>query len=108
MDVFDQFIKHDLKVKYYARYTDDFVIVSESKEYLVQLLPRIRSFLEEKLKIREYHTRKSRSLNLVVVLIILGMYYFLHFTLVRKRTQKRALRRINEKILLYKRRDIQR
>jgi hypothetical protein len=27
-------MKHDLKVKYYARYTDDFVIVSESKEYL--------------------------------------------------------------------------
>ena len=31
MNVFDQFVKHDLKVKYYARYTDDFVIISDNK-----------------------------------------------------------------------------
>ena len=102
MDVFDQFIKHDLKVKYYARYTDDFVIVSESKEYLVQLLPQIRSFLKEKLKI-QIHPKKVTITKFGRGIDYLGYVLFPHFTLVRKRTQKRALRKINEKILLYKR-----
>ncbi|HQB57251.1 MAG TPA: reverse transcriptase/maturase family protein [Candidatus Paceibacterota bacterium] len=105
MDVFDQFIKHDLKVKYYARYTDDFVIVSESKEYLVQLLPQIRSFLKEKLKI-QIHPKKITITKFGRGIDYLGYVLFPHFTLVRKRTQKRALRKINEKILLYKKEEI--
>ena len=105
MDVFDQFIKHDLKVKYYARYTDDFVIVSESKEYLVQLLPQIRSFLKEKLRI-QIHPKKVTITKFARGIDYLGYVLFPHFTLVRKRTQKRALRKINEKILLYKKEEI--
>lgn len=105
MDVFDQFIKHDLKVKYYARYTDDFVIVSENKEYLIQLLPKISSFLKEKLKI-QIHPKKITITKFSWGIDYLGYVLFPHFTLVRKRTQKRALRKINEKILLYKRKEI--
>lgn len=105
MDMFDQFMKHELKVKYYARYTDDFVIVSESKEYLLYLLPQIQLFLREKLRVQIHPkkvtiTRSGRGID------YLGYVLFPHFTLVRKRTQKRALRKINEKILLYKRDEI--
>src|SRR3989338_9127200 len=32
MNEFDQFVKHRLQVKNYARYTDDFVIVSDKKD----------------------------------------------------------------------------
>ncbi|TSC55833.1 MAG: RNA-directed DNA polymerase [Parcubacteria group bacterium Greene0416_39] len=31
MNEFDQFVKHELKVKYYVRYTDDFAIVSDNE-----------------------------------------------------------------------------
>ena len=31
----DYFVKHELKVKYYIRYVDDFVILHSSKEYLI-------------------------------------------------------------------------
>ena len=31
MNEFDQFVKRELKVKYYIRYADDFVILSEEK-----------------------------------------------------------------------------
>lgn len=31
MDEFDQFVKHELKIKYYARYTDDFAIASDNE-----------------------------------------------------------------------------
>ncbi|MFA5933808.1 MAG: RNA-directed DNA polymerase [Candidatus Paceibacterota bacterium] len=37
MNEFDQFMKHDLKTKYYIRYADDFVILSENKDYLENL-----------------------------------------------------------------------
>ncbi len=57
MNEFDQFIKHTLKVKHYARYTDDFVIVSGNCDYLKQLLIPIRLFLKEKLKL-ELHPNK--------------------------------------------------
>jgi len=34
----DQFIKHKLKIKYYLRYCDDFIILSESRDYLSDLI----------------------------------------------------------------------
>ena len=34
MNEFDQFMKHKLKVKYYIRYADDFVILSSNKNHL--------------------------------------------------------------------------
>jgi len=45
MDSFDHFVKHDLKIKYYGRYVDDFVIVHENKEYLKNLIPILSNFL---------------------------------------------------------------
>lgn len=46
MDTFDHYIKHDLQIKYYGRYVDDFVIVHQNKEYLKELLPKISNFLQ--------------------------------------------------------------
>ena len=85
--------------------TDDFVIVSENKEYLLHLLPQIRLFLKEKLKI-QIHPKKVMITKFGRGIDYLGYVLFPHFTLVRKRTRKRALRKINEKMLLYKREEI--
>ena len=105
MNVFDQFMKNDLKVKHYARYTDDFVIVSEDEDYLVNLIPKINYFLEEKLKLR-IHPNKISINRFNRGIDYLGYVLFPHFTLIRKRTKKRVLRKINEKILLYKNSEI--
>jgi hypothetical protein len=51
MDSFDHFIKHDLKIKYYGRYVDDFVIVHEDKEYLKKLIPKLSEFLFSSLEL---------------------------------------------------------
>lgn len=51
MNEFDQFIKHGLKVKYYIRYTDDFIIVHQDKSYLLKLQNNIADFLNTKLKL---------------------------------------------------------
>lgn len=47
----DHFIKHTLGIKYYGRYVDDCVIVSESKQKLRKYIPKINSFLRDKLEL---------------------------------------------------------
>ena len=49
MNKLDQFVKHKLKAKYYIRYADDFVILSENKDWLEKILSQIRKFLSEEL-----------------------------------------------------------
>ena len=57
LNQFDQFVKHKLKVKHYARYTDDFVIVAQDPNYLKSLLEPIKLFLAARLKL-ELHPNK--------------------------------------------------
>ena len=48
----DHFIKEILKIKYYVRYQDDFLLFHESKEYLQYCFKELENFLEnEKLKL---------------------------------------------------------
>jgi hypothetical protein len=57
MSRLDHFIKHDLKIRYYGRYVDDFVLVHRDKEYLKSLIPIIRQFLKNELHL-ELHPNK--------------------------------------------------
>lgn len=47
----DQFIKHELKIRYYARYLDDSIIIVKTKEEAKRALEEITKFLREKLKL---------------------------------------------------------
>ena len=48
----DHYIKEELKIKYYVRYQDDFLLFHQSKEYLQECLQKIKVFLKkEKLKL---------------------------------------------------------
>lgn len=49
LDALDQFVKHDLGVRYYVRYMDDFVILHYDKGYLHSLLREIEGFLADRL-----------------------------------------------------------
>ena len=40
----DHFIKEDLKIKYYVRYQDDFLLFHQSKEYLKECFIKISKF----------------------------------------------------------------
>ncbi|MCX6755216.1 MAG: reverse transcriptase domain-containing protein [Candidatus Nomurabacteria bacterium] len=57
MNEFDQYMKHVLKVKYYIRYADDFVILNEDKECLEDILKEVANFLSENLRL-ELHPDK--------------------------------------------------
>lgn len=47
----DQYIKHELKCKYYFRYMDDSTIFIKTKEEAKNILEKIKIFLEEKLEL---------------------------------------------------------
>ena len=48
---FDHWLKEEKQVKYYFRYADDLVFLSDSKEYLHALLSEIRGYMDSKLKL---------------------------------------------------------
>lgn len=101
MNEFDQFVKHTLKVKHYARYTDDFVIVSRDKEYLNNLLKPINAFLRDTLYL-SLHPDKVEILKYTQGVDFLGYVVFPTHVLVRKRTRKRIIRKFEGKIEKYK------
>ena len=45
MDSFDHFVKHDLGIRYYGRYVDDFVIVHTDKDYLKTIITKLSDYL---------------------------------------------------------------
>lgn len=97
MNEFDQFVKHGLKIKYYVRYTDDFVIVSESKCYLENLIPQISSFLGDKLRLA-IHPNKILIRKYHQGVDFLGYVVFPKYRLVRKRTIKRIYHKMRGKV----------
>ena len=57
LNFFDHYVKYDLGIEYYGRYVDDFVIVHEDKDFLLDVQAKLRSFLQAKLMLR-LHPRK--------------------------------------------------
>ena len=88
MNEFDQFMKRELKVKYYIRYADDFVILSEDKNYLENLLPKISDFLENNLKL-QLHPDKIFIKTLASGVDFLGWVHFPYHRILRTSTKNR-------------------
>lgn len=57
----DHFIKEQLKIKYYVRYQDDFLLFHPCKQYLKYCLQQLTSFLEKEKLILNKKTRIYKS-----------------------------------------------
>jgi RNA-directed DNA polymerase len=93
MNEFDQFMKHKLKVKYYIRYADDFVIFSRNKEYLKNLIPVTQTFLREKLRL-QLHPKKISIRTIASGADYLGWVHFPNHRILRTVTKRRMVQRI--------------
>ena len=91
----DQFIKHILKAKYYLRYCDDFVILGYEPDYLLELVYKVDSFLEEHLKLN-LHQNKIILRKHQQGIDFLGYVVLPHHRVIRTKTRKRAVRKIIE------------
>lgn len=72
LNALDHFIKHDLGVRYYGRYVDDFVLVHQSQTYLKEVNPQIADFLRHQLKLT-LHPRKMYLQHYSKGICFLGM-----------------------------------
>lgn len=97
MNELDQFIKHKLKIKYYLRYADDFVLLSNNKKDLENCLFPIKEFLEKELKL-ELHPNKIIFRKLDWGIDFLGYIVLPHYILPKTKTKKRLLKKLREKV----------
>ena len=89
----DYFVKHKLRVKYYLRYVDDFIILHRSKEQIEDWETQIDIFLRESLKI-ELHPDKTKIISLGTGVPLLGFRAFYHFRILKKSNVRRVLGRL--------------
>lgn len=93
MNKFDQFVKHKMKIKYYIRYADDFVILSDDRNTLVSQIRLISDYLAQELKLT-LHPDKLYIKTLNSGLDFLGWVNFFHNRILRTSTKRRMFRRI--------------
>ena len=91
----DYFIKHKLKVEYYIRYVDDFVLLHKSKLQLEIWKEQINNFLKNELKI-ELHHGKSKVIPLSRGVDFVGFRNFYYYRLLRKRNIGKMCDKVNE------------
>ena len=90
MNKFDQFMKHRMKAKYYIRYADDFVILSQDKRWLEDIRQKIEVFLKNELYL-ELHPDKTSITTISSGIDFLGWVHFPDHRVLRTKTKKRML-----------------
>lgn len=93
LDVFDQFVKRELRIKHYIRYADDFVILDRDKEALETLLPRLADFLGKELKLA-IHPNKIIIRKYSAGIDFLGYVIFPNHLVLRTKTKNRILKKV--------------
>ncbi len=95
MNEFDQFVKKKLKVRYYIRYADDFIILSKDKSYLVNIIPKISEYLEKELNLL-LHPHKVFIKTLASGVDFLGWIHFPYHRVLRTSTKRRMFKRLKQ------------
>ncbi len=89
----DQFIKHQLRAKYYIRYVDDFVLLAENPQILLDWKLKIKDFLQGQLNLT-LHPQKIVLQQSAKGINFLGYIVRKDYLLVRKRAVKAFKRRL--------------
>ncbi len=95
MNIFDQYMKHMLREKYYIRYADDFVIMSQDKTHLQNLIPTIQQFLTNNLKLT-LHPNKVSISTVSRGVDFLGWVHFPYHRVLRTSTRRRMMRNLKK------------
>jgi retron-type reverse transcriptase len=98
LNEFDQFVKHKLKIKYYIRYADDFVVFSQEKKYLKDLVLPFQDFLEQQLRLT-MHQDKIFIATIYSGVDYLGWVNFKDHRVLRRVTKRKMLKKACNKNL---------
>ena len=94
-------ITKQLGIVSYIRYADDFVILSEDRQYLLNLIPTIEQFLKLNLDL-SLHPQKIILRKFRSGVDFLGYIVFPNYILPRTKTKHRLIKKIKERINQYK------
>ncbi|MBU2539650.1 reverse transcriptase/maturase family protein [Patescibacteria group bacterium] len=97
MNEFDQFMKHELKGKYYIRYADDFIVLSEDKKHIENLIQIISNFLQNRLRL-VMHPDKIFIKTLSSGVDFLGWVNFPSHRVLRTATKRRMFKKIKRNL----------
>ncbi|MBU4347664.1 reverse transcriptase/maturase family protein [Patescibacteria group bacterium] len=101
MNELDQFVKHELKAKYYLRYTDDFVILHHDDKYLALLKDKIADFLKTHLDL-SLHPNKVQIRKLRQGIDYLGYVSLPYARVPRAKVRRRIFRKLRYRIRQFK------
>lgn len=96
MNELDQFVKHKLKARHYIRYADDFVFLSHDRQWLESVLPQVRDFLWDELRLN-LHPNKISIRTVASGVDFLGWVHFPDHRVLRSTTKRRMFRGIRDK-----------
>jgi len=89
----DRFVKQELKVKYYFRYADDFIILHQDNDILAEFEIKIRDFLWKSLGLK-LHEKRTMIRKILQGVDFLGYVILPHALVLRTKTRKRILKKI--------------
>lgn len=95
LNVFDQYMKRELGCKHYGRYVDDSYIISTDKEWLMSLVPKIRTFLSDNLGL-ELHMGKLHLIEVRKGVEFLGAFIKPHRIYVSRSSLWRTWKKVLE------------
>lgn len=98
----DYFVKHVLKVRYYFRYADDFVLLHEDENYLKSMQGEIAEFLAKHLALT-LHPRKIILRKFRQGIDFLGYILLPHYRVLRTRTKQRMFKKVGQRVKEYNR-----
>ena len=93
MNELDQFVKHKLHARYYIRYADDFVLLSQKKAELIRWLYAMDDFLIGDLHLF-LHPAKVHLKTVASGMDFLGWVHFPNHRVLRTSTKRRMQRAI--------------
>ena len=87
MNELDYYIKYNLRIKYYLRYMDDFIIFVQSKEEAREVLDAVSKYVSSRLHLEL--NNKSRYYPNKMGLDFCGFRIYESYKLLRKRSIKK-------------------
>lgn len=94
LDTLDQYVKKGLKCRFFVRYNDDFVIVSDNKKKLEETRNKIIKFVKEKLLL-EIPIEKTSIRNILWGVDFLGFIILPKAVLLRNKTKNKIYQNIS-------------
>ncbi len=91
MNEFDQYMKHEVKEKYYIRFADDFIVMNTDRAVIEEVLKHIRAFLKQNLLL-DLHPDKVSIATYSSGIDFLGWINFPSHRILRTTTKRRMIK----------------